>query len=393
MEFLEVLENIQVENAYNPANWANEGLRVTARRKSSDPNYKRKLIEAARFVDAFYKGRIARQRFIETMSTSDFPLYFGDIIDRQALGTYKEWPVTWPSFVKRTTVPDFRTVKLYTMDGAESVLTQIVQELDAYPARKLVEGRYTYSVKKYGARMPFSWEAILNDDLDLLKDTPARFGRSARRTEERFAVDLFVDSTGPNSTFFSNTNKNVVNVANGASSNNPVLSITGLQDAMIVLDNQLDTDGEPIMIETVTLVVPTALRVTAMNILNAIQIITGADSAAQRIVSTNWMKSKVELVVNPYLHRLDTTTGTTAWYLFASPSTGRPAMVMGFLRGHEEPQLFMKSPNAVRVGGGTVNPLEGSFEDDSVDYKIRHVLGGTLIDPKMAVVSKGTGSA
>jgi hypothetical protein len=40
-------------------------------------------------------------------------------------------------------------------------------------------------------------------------------------------------------------------------------------------------------------------------------------------------------------------------------------------------------------GSGQTNPMEGDFDTDSVAYKIRHVLGGTLLDPIMAVASSG----
>jgi hypothetical protein len=65
-------------------------------------------------------------------------------------------------------------------------------------------------------------------------------------------------------------------------------------------------------------------------------------------------------------------------------------MEVGFLIGHETPELFQKTPNAVRVGGGPVDPTDGDFETDSVEWKLRHVYGGTLMDPKSGVASKGT---
>ena len=43
----------------------------------------------------------------------------------------------------------------------------------------------------------------------------------------------------------------------------------------------------------------------------------------------------------------------------------------------------------VMPGTGEVNPMDGDFETDSIMYKIRHVLGGTLLDPIMAVASNG----
>jgi hypothetical protein len=94
-------------------------------------------------------------------------------------------------------------------------------------------------------------------------------------------------------------------------------------------------------------------------------------------------------VVNPWLPIVDTTKGTTAWYLFADPGIGRPAMEVGFLIGHDSPELFMKAPNAIRIGGGVVGAEDGSFETDGVDYKVRHVFGGTLMDPKGAFANTG----
>lgn len=390
MDFLDLIEGIRVQDAYKDQVWAREG-RNLSRVPRTDPRYVRRVVEAARFVNDIYTGRRPFHYFTEAMSTSDFPLLFGDIIDRQALGGYTAYNPVWSTFARRGTVPDFRMVKRFTVDGAEARLP-LVTELDEYEAAKLTESRYQYKVDKYGRRLPFSWETLVNDDLDLLKDAPTRFAKAARRSEDYFATSLFVSSTGANATFFSNANKNIVNIANGATSNNPALSITALQDAFTVLAQQMDADKEPIAIDAVILMVPFSLKITAQNILNATQIEIGTDSAPQRLTTANWMKGEVTLVVNPYLSQINTTNGTTAWYLFAAPSVGRPAIEVGFLRGYEQPQLFMKAPNAIRVGGGTTDPMQGDFDTDSIDYKVRHVFGGTLIDPKMAVTSNGTGT-
>jgi hypothetical protein len=67
------------------------------------------------------------------------------------------------------------------------------------------------------------------------------------------------------------------------------------------------------------------------------------------------------------------------------------------------PELFMKMPNqvvigegrmgpgngAMAVGGSEANPMDGDFLTDSIIYKVRHVLGGTLLDPICAVASTG----
>jgi hypothetical protein len=277
-----------------------------------------------------------------------------------------------------------------------------IEQLTEYPLRRRAVTGYTDQLYKFGARMDFAWEAMVNDDLDLLRDTPALFGRAARRTEEKRATSLFVSSTGPNTTFFSTANLNkVTNAVNSVvSTDNPPLSITSLAWALIILASQRDLDGEPISIDSATLVVPPALDITARNIVNATQIwmndqggtVDASGDSLQRLITQNWAQGRVKPVVNYYLPIVNTTSPNTAWYVFASPAGGRPACQLSFLRGREGPEMFMKSPNAVAIGGGAVNPMEGDFDNDAIMYKVREVLGGTLLDPSMAVASSGVGS-
>jgi hypothetical protein len=240
---------------------------------------------------------------------------------------------------------------------------------------------------------------IINDETGFFGDLPDRLAEAARQTEQNLVVTQIVGSTGPNAALYNNTNKNVVNIANGAAANNPPLSIAGLQDASTVLMNYRDELNRPIVIPMVTLVVPPALEILARNILNALQIeltqqpgVRDSGSGEMRLIVDNWMRNRYQLVVNPFLPIRDTTTGNTAWYLFAAPNFGRGAIWLGRLLGHESPELFVKEPNARRLGGGAINPLDGDFDTDDVQYKVRHVLGVTIVDPRLTVVSKGTGA-
>jgi hypothetical protein len=390
LEFLDLLEGMRAEEAttsrlFNSA----EGRGVRGLRRT-DPRYQRSFAQAADLVEGVLTGRKQMYVLQEAMTTSDFPLLFGDVIDRAMLARYTEWDTTWDVIARRGTVRDFRTVKRNTLDGGEAVLG-IVPQAAEYPEAALTEGQYTYSVAKYGRRLPFVWEDFVNDDLDALRDAPDRLAKAARMTEDRFVTSLIAASTGPNATFFASGNANLLTAGAGSA-----LSVSSLSTAYGLLRKQKDKDGNPIYINGVTLVVPPALEVTANNIANATEIRVatggGGTSAADQITATNWLgKVFTRIEVNPWLPIL-TTTGTigdTAWYLFANPNTGRPAAEIGFLRGHETPELFMKSPNATRIGGGLIGAEDGDFDTDSINYKVRHVIGGTLMEPKAAVASFG----
>jgi hypothetical protein len=384
MQLLDLIETYNAQDATAERLYAREGRRVRGGRNT--PQYKQSLLEAARLYEGVLSGRLPGHRLAEAMTTSDFSLLFGDIIDRQMLASYQHMPVMWQSIAKRGRVRDFRTVDRFAVNGGEAVLSE-VKEASEYPAASVSDARYQYQVKKYGKRLPFSWESFINDDLDALRDMPQRLANSARFSEERFVTDLFAGTTGPDGTFFAGGNNNIV-------TSNPTLSVAGLTTAFTVLAAQVDTDGNPIYLGNVILVVPPALKITANNILNATEILAadggGDGTGNNQLRVANWLKNDVSVVVDPWLPIVSTTNGNTSWYLFADPNVGRPAMEIGFLTGHETPELFMKSPNASRVGGGTVDPMDGDFDTDSIDTKVRHVFGGVLLDPKSAVASNGT---
>jgi hypothetical protein len=364
------------------------GYQVGRPGRDANPRYREALMRTFDLIEAVQSGNpYAALKLREAMTTSDFPHLFGDALDRMLYGAYQQAPVRWDLIARRGTVRDFRPVKRFAVDGAEAVLPEVAEESE-YPAAALSETPYTYAVTKRGRRVPMSWETWLNGDLGQFRDLPQRLANAARKTEEKFVTQLYATSTGPNPAYFNAGNNNVV-------PGNPPLSVTALQDALTVMGEQVDEEGEPIYVEGITLVVPRSLEVTGRNILNSIDVWAatgGGDGVANnQLRINNWMRDQVTLLVNPWLPIVDTTSGNDAWYVFASPNSGRPALEIGFLIGHEAPEIWMKSANAVRVGGGAVAPEMGDFDSDTIQWRIRHVLGGSTIDHRMAVASTGLG--
>lgn len=388
--FAETLETIRAEEADTRRLFGGDGTRVRGR--SADPAYMGQLTEAANLIADVLDGRRPAYHLQEALTTSDFPLLFGDILDRQLLAAYREIPEVYRAYAKVGTVPDFRLVSRHAVDGAEGPL-EAVAEQAPYPAATLEEARDQFRVGKYGRRLPLSWEAMVNDDLDAFRALPERLARGARRSVQRFVTGLYVDANGPHASLYTAPFANIV-------TGNPVLSLTALQTAFTVLAAQRDEDGEPIFIDMATLVVPPALEITARNILESltVEFTNNGGDANQRIIANNWMRNRVKLVVDPYIPIVaSTANGNTSWYLFADPSDGRPALEVAFLRGHAEPALFMKRSDAQRIGG-TAGP-DGDladFDTDTVQYKVRHVFGGTRLTgtggAKATVASQGDGN-
>ena len=94
MEFLELIESINADAASPQKLFGSEGVRIKGR---NTPEYKKGLAEAAKLcANLVQRGsKLDMHRFQEALTTSDFPIYFGDIIDRQVLASYAEAPQTY----------------------------------------------------------------------------------------------------------------------------------------------------------------------------------------------------------------------------------------------------------------------------------------------------------
>jgi hypothetical protein len=320
----------------------------------------------------------------ESLTTSDFPKMFGDVLDRELMAQYEQLQPVWPKFARRTVVRDFRPKHWLDLLGGRSVL-DLVKERGEYPARNLTENDYNLTVAKYGARIPLTWEMLVNDDLDSFRTAPERLAQAARDTEDRLAVGLVASATGPNTAFFT--------AAPGGAVGTGKLTTDNVTSALTTVTTRKDSDGRPVMIDAVILMVPPSLAVVANQIINA-QIIrnrvtNGANT--QDLEIGNWLSSQISVVVNPWLPIVDTSANAaTTWYLLPAPSIARPALTMGFLRGHETPDLRVNADTGMRVGGGNIPAEEGSFTEDDIQYRIRHVTGGTTLDPIAAYASNGT---
>lgn len=386
---------------------ARRSLQETRR---NQPGYDAKLLEAYRFFKGVVAGRTPTWRFEEAMTVSDFPILFGDILSRELLGGYAGMPVSWPAYVRKRTLPDAtRQARRLAYDGIDSHMTSVNVRPDGTSPienSNLAETGYLVGpLAVYERAVAINWKTLLADDLGAFNDIPGKLALAARRTEDFIVAGLLCDSSGPHASFFTAGNANTLLTANGAASAQPALSVQGLTDARNVMARFVNpTTGEPIVVDGATLVIPRELDVLAQYVFNAITIesnsagmggsLTGLSNSSgieQRMIMNNWITNGLKIAVNPYLSTINTTNGTTAWYIVADPNKNRPAFELDFLAGEEAPILLRETPTAMRVGGGSAD-LFGSFDTGEIRFKVMHLLDGSQLDPKGAVSSEGDGS-
>ena len=344
-----------------------------------------KAVEARRLFESAINGSLrAKATVAETMTTSDFPVLLGVAYARELQTEYAGISPVWQKFAKRITAPNFKERSLVDLLGGMAGL-EVVPEASEYPARNLTESERKFKLRKRGARIPLTWEIMLNDDIGAFRDLPGRLAIAARETEDIAAADALLNAAR------SDVNTDFFKAANGNAPTALPLTAANLKTALDAITGRTSDDGRPVTFGTAKpiLVVPQALSSTAKSILEAREVRTVDGSTTT--VTTNTLADQVELVVNPWLDlRNSNAKKATTWFILPAPTAPRVAVAVAFLAGRESPDLRVKSDAGQRPGGGIISPEEGSFNDDTIQYRVRHVVEGAVFDPKLTYVSRGS---
>jgi hypothetical protein len=350
-------------------------------RRTYTPRRKQAIIEAADLWKRVFDGDIrAAVRVKEALSTSDlFVSATGDVLDRELLQQYTSVQAEWAGFATRTLVRNFKPKKLIDILGGRTGLER-VPELTAYPGAEYDTREFAIAVAKFGRQFGFSWEAMINDDLDELMQIPNAFGQAATLTEDIAALATIANANGTANTAFFKDYSAVDGYVGTGLNTTPVAAVlnqANLQTAIEAIRQRKDAEGNLIPAGKLILVVGPAQEFNARAILSATEI--RDTSGSRTVIRPNDLAGAVSLVVLSRLPGL-------AWFVLPAPNQGRPAVAVAFLRGFETPDIRQKNGAGVNV-----SPDSGDFDDDSVRYRVRHVTGAAQVDPTHTYA--GTGAA
>jgi len=362
-------------------------------------------LEAAKVWDAALRGdRTAQLKVKEGISTSDFPSQISPVLNKILLEQYAALPKVWDSFATKLTVDDFRAQKYYQFQFDQSVIADSnggesfiqgalpnVGEYDEYPTLSFSASDLSISVRKSGERIRFSWEAIINDNnFSVLDRLPSELALHAAGLEDMEATKQLVTSAGLNTTNFKTANQNIGASGVGAGLN-PTLTLDNLQKTLAVVNTQTYNGRQITPVQRWALVVPPALALTARNILSTTEIRTTVGNDVLTRMSD--VASNIELVVNPWIKKIyNNSAADTMWFLIPVPAASlNPSVALTFLRGYETPELRIKDNASYTLTGGEVPVRDGSFDNDDIQMRIRHLATGAFLVPAGTFGSKGTG--
>jgi hypothetical protein len=348
--------------------------------------------------------RMAATKFEESISTSDAALNAIYLINLNVLDQFDAAPRTWTTIAGVRELPDFRpavlsgildaTFENLKRDGTAAGngdvnpagVMPVVPEAAPYPYATLGEVESAYGrIKKRGFKVGWTWEARVNDGVGYFAQIPGEMLQVALDTEE-WEVYQALLATNVSRQLTAGTIYDGGAALNANSAIGRRAVIKAVQD----LANRT-VNGRKIQVNGgYNLIVPVGATPAVQFALQQPMIQKLPGSSGGYVVDITdpgtQIIGSIEIVESQFV------TGTN-WYLVPKPGTvRRPVLELGRLRGQATPELRVNNLTGSYVGGAAVPPFEGSFDNDTIDMRLRYPLTGILWDDRYIVWSTGAGA-
>jgi len=193
---------------------------------------------------------------------------------------------------------------------------------------EIAENSYTNQAKTYGEIITLNRQMIINDDLGALTSLASGMGRGYALTKEQ--IFWGVVKANANS-LYSGDNSNL-NTSNG-------FDAAGLVAAVLAMETLTDVKSNPINVQAKSIVVPSALKFTAQQLIGSAQLMATGDTDTTNIPMSNPFNNRYEVISSPYLDSSIGGAGSaTTWYLFADPAAVA-SYEFAYLNGVSEPTI------------------------------------------------------
>lgn len=342
---------------------------------------------------------MASALFREAMVRSDMPISFNQITNADLVPQYQVAEPVWGEFSSRITLKDLTEQaylevwpdlsKLPKKENGRDRIKNKAPRIGAnneYPAIALDESTAKVKAEKYGLRMPLTIEMIINDQLDILASYPEALAVYMRTLEDIVTTESLVNDAG----ILAGITRIAANTEYSTPVN-PALSWDSVAAGLQQLAN-VEVHGVRAGLAGARLVVPRSLELTAKRIVGT-ESFEVTDGSRKYTVPNPAAGLGVTILDALQWVNISASAGTT-WFLTTGKAgtIGRPSLVTGFLRQYPNPQTFISSPNALTPAGGLARWQDGSFLNDSIEFKVRHFVGSKLVFPEGVVASNGTGA-
>ena len=354
----------------------------------------KRQIEAAKLLTNALSGDLrAKVMLQEGISSSDIPSVLEPAINVIFLAQYAAEQTVWNQIADEHLADNFGTIRFGDFQVDPSALTAnvgeefisgglpAVGEYEEYPAVPFTTTQLDKEFEgKHGVRARMSWESLRRiGNFDMIGQFTSKFAAYAARQEDLELAKLFVTTAGAVGTGF--TGKGLAG--------NPALSLTALETAMAA--SRTDTvGGNRVVANNYKLIYGTSLAMTVRELFAMQQV--------RRTVGTEETIFNPGLYTSPFnpieFNALDTVSAsqTDAWWFVIPDLNVRPYFWEVFLSGARTPLISIKDNGHFSLAGGEVPVRDGSFDEDDVQTRVRHVVQAYNITQDGLRYSTGAGA-
>ena len=351
----------------------------------------KRQIEAAKLYFAAKSGDLrAKLSLQEGISSSDIPTLLSPTIQVEFLAQYAAQPSVWGQIANEHTVEDFGPIKfgdfqidpssIVSGNGDEFIVggLPVVGEYDEYPAVKFSTQTLDKSVdRKRGVRARLSWESLRRvGNFDMISRFTEAFARYAAQQEDIALAKLFVTTAGAVGSSF--TGKQLTS--------NAVLSLTTLDEAL-AQSRTARVNGLPVGASSYKLVHGAGLTTTVNNLMS-IQTIKRTDSNGVYDINASSITGPFNPIEFPTLDLVSGSTTDAFWFVIPETMV-RPQFLEVFLTGERTPLITIKDSGHMSLAGGEVPVREGSFDEDDIQTRVRHIVEAVNVTNDGFVYSAG----
>jgi hypothetical protein len=303
----------------------------------------------------------------EGPSTFDISGTLSNVANKFIVNFFMAVDSVWRMICAIRPVNDFKQISSYSLNG--DFTYQKLPPGGEIEHGTIGETKYTNQADTYARMFQIDRRDIINDDLGAFMQITKRLGRGGALALNDIIWPLFMN----NGAFFT------AGRGNFASGAGTALGIDSLAQAEQMFNDQTDPDGKPMALIPRVLLVPTALKRLAMQIMNSTEIRRTPDStaggeAAVKYGTNNTFNGDFSTGATPYLGNAAITGNSTKkWYLLADPNDVATIEVC-FLNGVERP---------------TVESAQADFDSLGVKMRGYFDFGVALQEYRAAVAMKG----
>lgn len=374
------------------------GGRISVSRHVSE----RSVLRMANMVEGIrlggHAGERARVDFKETLTTSDAPYSFAQLLNIRNLPLYDEAPIVWNQIASTETVPDFRPTTFYTLksnfgtlghgnDTDGNLVAPRVPELGTYvEAYGYQEEAVQAAVEKRGFKWGIALERVVNDPTRAYSQVPNDMLQVGLRTDEFVVFRALVDGA----TADSQVDGGVDLITGETIPANPEFSAAAVRVALRNISQRTDDRGNRIpLAPRYRVVVPLGEGDTAQWILDeAARIVRVQDGSITYGAPGSGGLNRIAGVIESEF------IPDGSWYLVPDAgSTIRPSLVRLQLASYTSPEVYVEGTPTPVLGGASSDPFRAfSWDDDSTRFKFRMFTNAALISQDQLAWSNGTGA-